>query len=175
MIGATGRADPRPAAATDRRASAPRAARCAGCHGAVARRDGPRSCRGCGGLLHEGCWYEAGRCPTLGCAGPDARPDRRRSPPLRAPRSSARWWPIGAGLHLVTLGAWLLVGLAALVLGGGWVVLAAALVGVWLLRAGLRRGWRLDAPWLLVASGLAAGVGSFPILVVALQALDRHL
>ena len=116
------------------------------------------------------------RGPTRGCAGPDARRELRRRPPLRSPRSSSgRWSPIGAGLHLVTLGAWLAIGLAALLLGGGWVVLGGALVGCWLLLAGVRRDWRLDAPWLLVASGLAAGVGALPILAAALQALDRLL
>lgn len=177
MIGATGRAEPSSPPRADRgRGASGSGVRCGFCHGAFARRDGPRSCRGCGGLLHEGCWYEAGRCPSLGCAGPDARREQRRRPPLRSPRSSSgRWSPIGAGLHLVTLGAWLAIGLAALLLGGGWVVLGGALVGCWLLLVGVRRDWRLDAPWLLVASGLAAGVGGFPILVTALQVLDRIL
>jgi hypothetical protein len=148
--------------------------RCTFCHGEFARRDGPLSCGGCGGLLHEGCWYEAGRCPSLGCAGPDARPARRRRPPLRSPRPQARYvWAIGAGLHLVTLGAWLAIGLGALLLGGVWIVLAGVLLGCWLLLAAVQRDWRLDAPWLLVLSGLAAGVALFPILLCVVQLLER--
>lgn len=49
--------------------------RCAFCHGAFARADddAPRSCVGCGTLLHAPCWHEAGRCTTLGCRGPGVR------------------------------------------------------------------------------------------------------
>ncbi len=168
MIGATERAERSPA-----RGVGP-GVRCTFCHGAFARGDGPLSCGGCGGLLHEGCWREAGRCPSLGCAGPDARPARRRRPPLRPPRPQGRHsWAIGAGLHLITLGAWLAIGLAFALLGGFWQPLAVVLPACWLLLAAVQRDWRLDASWLLVLSGLAAGVAALPILVTAVELLER--
>lgn len=149
MLGSTTRAEPRGAV------------RCTFCHAQFARHDGPFACGGCGGLLHEGCWYEAARCPTLGCPGPAAR--RRRPPRPPSPSPPARR-SIGAGLHAVTLGLWLLWGLAALVLGGVWPLPTVVLLGWWLLVVGVQRGWRLDAPWLLVVSGLATGLALAPIL-----------
>lgn len=61
------------------------AARCAFCHEAFARDEDawPRSCGGCGTLLHGPCWREAGRCTTLGCRGPGVR--------VR-PAPSRGWW-----------------------------------------------------------------------------------
>lgn len=60
--------------------------RCAFCHGAFARADdeAPRSCQGCGTLLHGPCWHEAGRCTTLGCPGPGVR--------VRVQRAATTWW-----------------------------------------------------------------------------------
>ena len=49
-----------------------RRTRCAYCHEAV-EAGGLKGCERCCTSLHELCWSEAGRCPTLGCVPPRER------------------------------------------------------------------------------------------------------
>lgn len=90
--------------------------RCAFCHGAFARDDDawPRSCGGCGTLLHAPCWRESGRCTTLGCRGPGVRVRAAPAPGwsawlCRAPTSEES---VVVGAILGALGWFLLIAFA---------------------------------------------------------------
>jgi hypothetical protein len=55
-------------------------ARCAYCHDEVSGEEPDlTACVGCKTVLHDGCWQDLGRCPTLGCSSRGH--ERSREPP----------------------------------------------------------------------------------------------
>ena len=93
------------------RASSP--LRCAFCHDALLGSEASESCPRCGTSLHDSCWRESERCPSLGCAPRMVRPRLTVSPgragaaggDLRLDRGSvasgAFGWLLCAGSALV--------------------------------------------------------------------------
>jgi hypothetical protein len=115
--------------------------RCAFCHDGFAPEDAPLFCACCRALLHDGCWREAGRCPSLGCRGPGAA--------ARRPRRDVAL--LAAALHGLTLSPWALGALLVLPAGANVVVVAAFLLAVAFLV--LPRLPRADSTSVLALSG----------------------
>ncbi len=123
--------------------------RCAFCHDAFVPLDAPLFCSTCRALLHDGCWHEAGRCPSLGCRGP------ADLGPRAEPRDLAL---LSAALRALALAPWAWTALSIGALGGRFVFAAAAVLAAAL---SLAYACPRRATWLLILSSVGLSAALF--------------